>query len=201
MMKHLLIGVATLVCSAPLTSHAIPPEWCVRIFVDEQDDYVPESMGSGTLISPSLVVTNNHVVELAKKSDKSVTVMFPDWTIAKSAKVVATSVSKDLAIIRIAKTKRKALPLGVDPRAGDKATLHGYGFGIYAKGEGLVTGTVYIPDVGEMDRLADMPARFGDSGGPIVANNTLIGVTSRTDGEATYFLVQSEVRKLLAKVK
>lgn len=207
MLKGLSRLLVVLVLLAPTVVMASPPDWCVRIFVNEEGDYVPESMGSGSLIASDLVVTNHHVVR-DRKDDSSIQVMFPDWKIAADARVIAESKKWDLAIIQIRKTIKTPIPLGRDPQYLDKASMHGYGYGIYATGPGTIDSYVEIEGVGstEGDEKDDLMvldgvgARQGDSGGAVTHEGKLMGVISMSDGKSTIFIVQSQVRKLLKTI-
>lgn len=197
-------------------AYAMPPEWCVRVFVNDKDDrrgeaFFPESIGSGTLVSSTLVVTNWHVVR-DRKSKTDVQVMFPDWTVAEDAEVIAQDRMWDLAIIRIRTTTKKPIEWGEDPkvdRDGKPETvahIHGYGYGVYATGSGLCRSGP-APDekffgTEEADDLIvirGVGARRGDSGGGVTdKDGKYIGTLNASNGRETLFIVQSQVRKLLA---
>lgn len=189
----------------PSVLMAQPPSWCVRIFVNEEGDYYPESMGSGVLVAPEYVVTNVHVV-MDRKDDKAVQVMFPNWTVAAEPEVVYTDAQWDIAIIKIRPTKNKYLEFGSDPEYQTKVTMHGYGYGVYARGKGKVEGIIETDDLGDgKDKddirwMSGMSARQGDSGGAIVQNGKLAGILNMSDGvSCTVFIVQSRVKAILKK--
>lgn len=199
-------------------AYAMPPEWCVRIYVNDKDDkkgeaFFPESIGSGTLISDTLVVTNWHVVR-DRLNSTSLQVMFPDWTIASDAKVIAQDKMWDLAIIKISKTRKKPIKWGQDPKVDKQgkpvteAHIHGYGYGVYATGKGTMRSGP-APDeqffgTDEADDLIvikGVGARRGDSGGAVTdKDGKYIGTLNASNGRETLFIVQSQVRKLLATV-
>lgn len=200
---------------SPCVVQAMPPDWCVRIFVNDKDEkrgeaFFPESLGSGTLISPTLVVTNWHVVR-DRKDKQAIQVMFPDWTLAADAEVIAQTKMWDLAIIRIRATKKKPIAWGEDPKVDKQgkpetvAHIHGYGYGVYATGSGTMRSGP-APDekffgTEEADDLIvirGVGARRGDSGGGVTdKDGKYLGTLNASNGRETLFIVQSQVRKLL----
>lgn len=213
--RTLKLSLILSVLLMPCIAQAAPPEWCVRVFVNDKDEkkgeaFFPESIGSGTLVSPTLIVTNWHVVR-DRKSKTDIQVMFPDWTVAEDAEVIAQDRMWDLAIIRIRATKKKPVTWGEDPKVDKEgkpetvAHIHGYGYGVYATGSGTMRSGP-APDekffgTEEADDLIvirGVGARRGDSGGGVTdKDGKYIGTLNASNGRETLFIVQSQVRKLL----
>jgi len=105
---------------ATTSKGAEPPAWCVQI--DVKDTY-GSSHGSGSLVSPSLVLTNHHVVKERKSS--AVKVWFPNGEVV-DGKVIKVDQINDLAAIRVASSLRPYIKLGSNLRIGETLTLHGY---------------------------------------------------------------------------
>jgi len=162
-------------------------------------------MGSGSLISPTRVVTNFHVVE-GREADNAVEILFGDWTVIKG-KVVAESEQWDLAIIEIESVTYKTLPIGQDPKANVSGSIHGYGYGPYLKQTGIISGFVNATSMGlgsdEGDEADDLRllvgagARSGDSGGAVVRDGKLVGILNLSNGKNTVFIVPTQLRNLL----
>lgn len=206
-MQRILRAAIVLAClCVPAIAAAAPPGWCVRVFVNEDDHYAPEAIGTGVLVDHEYVVTNVHVV-VDRKDDKSIQVMFPDWTVARDAEVVKVMPLWDLALIKIKRTKREPIKFGDDPAIGDKCVMHGYGYGVYATGGGEVIGAADVDGLGSKEGelwddilvLDGVGARSGDSGGAITKDGKLVGILNMTTGRQTVFIVQSQVRRLLRK--
>lgn len=152
-----------------LAVHAIaeaPPNFCVRVFVTDRNG--EHSMGSGTLLTPELVVTNWHVVKDAKR-DTPVKVLFPDWN-TKIGKIIKVNKLWDIAAIAIQRTDVKPAIIGTVPKKNDSLTVHGYGIGIPASSTGKLEGFVAPSRTGPTDIIEIKGARVrqGDSGGPIL---------------------------------
>lgn len=206
MLRFLAATVMVLTLFNPVAFAGGPPEWLVRVFVNEQGAAVgegmfqPESLGSGVLVSPTLVVTNNHIVRDIAKGDNQIQIMFGDWTVAQSAKLLKKDAKLDLALIEIKATKKKPVEILETHRPLMLGTLHGYGYGLYASGSGVTTGLSMAgpdPDVmHEVIELTGISARFGDSGGGVVnSSGKLIGVISMSDQVDTSYLVPCDVVK------
>ena len=141
--------------------------------------------GSGWIVDKDgIIVTNNHVVEGAKK----VTVELSDGkTFEADPKNVHTDQFTDLAVIKIDATNLPAASVGDSTklRVGDWVVAIGnpLGQGIRAK-EGTISGLKISLDVDEgqtLDDLIETSAAInpGNSGGPLVnMNGEVIGITS-----------------------
>lgn len=147
--------------------------------------------GSGVVLSnDGLVITNNHVVDLAKNGG-SITVSFSDGATAE-ASVVGTDPTTDIAVIR-AKTTESLTPITL----GTSSTLR-VGQAVAAVGSPLgLSGTVTTGIVSALDRpvraggsqsdqstvidavQTDAAVNPGNSGGALVnMNGELIGINS-----------------------
>lgn len=173
----------------------VPPANVTRIFVEDRDGAM--SAGTGTLIRPDLVITNWHVV---KDRGGTVRVLFPDWSVSV-AKVVKTDKLWDLAALRITSVLLPPMELGEKPEKGDFVIVGGYGSGWYKSDSGKILG-FYMPSGGAAGDLIQVDARVrnGDSGGPIIKNEKLVGVLfGNSDG--TYGTHIGRVRKFLKSIK
>jgi len=153
-----------------------PPDNIVRVQVMEKDNL--PAYGTGALLSERIVVTNNHVVR-GRKSDSSIKVIFPDWTI-HTAKVIHSDKGPDLAAIRLDEvTQVKPLIIGAKPSLNDVLHFWGYGSAIPRKAIGKVTNflgsrgetrksrKVEIEEDGNLLEI-NTTARNGDSGSPFL---------------------------------
>ena len=146
--------------------------------------------GSGFIIrSDGYLITNNHVISNAGKSNK-VTVTFSDGATAK-AEIIGKNSSYDLAVLKVAKTNLPAVVLG------DSAKLK-VGEAVIAIGSPLgLTGTVTAGIVSALERPVSTSTRStgsisfinaiqtdaainpGNSGGPLLNSaGEVIGVNS-----------------------
>lgn len=140
-----------------------PPEFCVRIFVE---DNVGHSMGSGTLVSPQLIVTNEHIVRDRKESG-SVKVLFPNWDVVEG-RIIKTDKRWDIAVILL------HTPVDIEPvkfakgiKADEPLTIYGYGIGYPASATGRYV--TRAPDTRIWwFEIKGIEARQGDSGGPVL---------------------------------
>ena len=141
--------------------------------------------GSGWIIDQDgIIVTNNHVVEGAKK----VTVKLSDGrTFEADTQKIYTDPLADLAVIKIDATNLPAASVGdsTQLRVGDWVVAIGnpLGQGIRAK-EGTVSGLKVSLDVDQGQTLGDLietsaAINPGNSGGPLVSmRGEVIGITS-----------------------
>jgi len=193
-MKRLLATILVLAFAAPAVAD-VPPPNVVRIFVEEGKEGM--SMGTGTLVRPDLVITNNHVV---RDRDGVIRVLFPDWTVV-TAKVVKTDKKWDLAALKIEPVKIPPMKFGKHPKVGDMVTVGGYGSGWYERHDGKIK-DFYKPDSNSSGDIINVDAmvRNGDSGGAIISNGKLVGVLfGCSDG--TYGTDVGQVKRFLEGVK
>ena len=172
-----------------------------RIMVAEKDAV---SFGSGTLVDVrgqfGLVVTNWHVV---RDASGPISVRFPDG-FESPAQVVKTDRDWDLAALSIRRPRAEPLPVTLDaPQPGEWLTIAGYGGGDYRQASGMLSKYVApSPDLPyEMLDLADVEARQGDSGGPIINNRgEVCGVLFGSGPGYTNGSYGGRVREFLATV-
>jgi serine protease Do len=140
-------------------------------------------MGSGVVVTPDgYILTNNHVVAGAER----VTVEFVDGR-QLSAKVVGTDPPSDLAVLKVAGTGFKTLPLADSSqvRVGDVVLAVGHPLGL---GQTVTMGIISAKDRstgatrnGYEDFLqTDAPINRGNSGGALVnLRGELVGINSQ----------------------
>lgn len=153
---------------------------------------VPErgstSYGSGTCVAStdtrSLVLTNNHVVV---DRAENIRVHFPAYV--KTAKVVKVDPVFDLAALVIEEGDLPVMRISkVRPVRDVAITIAGYGKGKYREATGEVRTFAY-PGVSNLAdwMIVTIPARSGDSGGPMIyANGLLAGVLWGTNDNEVY---------------
>lgn len=184
----LLIYLLTVLGFACLckTSCGAPPEWCVEVEVKERGAV---AFGSGTLVTPTHVITNWHVVK--SRTSQDIKVNFPNGT-NRIGKVIKQDRNWDVAVIKLPIGKVKPAPLGYVPPNGFKVTIRGYGPGRYRAATGRLSPVLPTPNV---TGLRDKPglryidgavARLGDSGGPVTFNNHFIGTIIGADGNTLF---------------
>lgn len=160
--------------SAEPTLVPSPPPWCVQI--DVTDKY-GSSHGSGVLVSPSLVLTNNHVV-CDRKNDESVKVWFPSGETVGGV-VIRTDKVNDLAAIRVPSSLKPFISLRSENlQIGEQLTFHGYaGKHKYRCTTGVLTRFESPRRIGLNTFLYAKGAssRDGDSGGPITREDGTLG--------------------------
>ena len=139
----------------------------VRVKVPEKDDLV--SYGSGTLVGISdehgVVLTNWHVV---RDAAGEIVVHFRGG-FRSTATVLETDETWDLAALLIRPPKVEPVAISEKtPDHGQLLTIAGFGGGTYREASGKVTQYV-SPGEDEPSEMVEVevPARPGDSGGPI----------------------------------
>jgi serine protease Do len=192
-MKRLLAAILVLSFAAPAVAD-VPPPNVVRIFVEDKEGM---SMGTGTLVRPDLVITNNHVVR-----DRAgvIRILFPDWTVV-TAKVVKVDKKWDLAALKIEPVKVPPMKFGKHPKLGDVVTVGGYGSGWFESNSGKIV-DFYKPDAKSPGDIVNVGAmvRNGDSGGPIISNGKLVGVLFGCN-DGTYGTDVGQVKRFLEGVE
>ena len=164
---------------------SLGPDNPFRRFFGE-DDAGPRreaGLGSGVVVTPDgYILTNNHVVAGAER----VTVEFVDGK-TLSAKVVGTDPPSDLAVLKVAGTTFKTLPLADSSqvRVGDVVLAVGHPLGL---GQTVTMGIISAKDRstgavrgGYEDFLqTDAPINRGNSGGALVnLRGELVGINSQ----------------------
>lgn len=187
--------VGHFVCSSACGA---PPDFCVRVFVDDKGGSpVCDSQGSGTLISPTEIVTNHHVVR--DRKENKVLIMFTDWEWT-TGKVIREDKIWDIAIVQIDKTDRTPAVLGETPCDDESLTIHGYGFGIPASITGTLSDCIPSPTAAKgqsgLRFVAGAGARGGDSGGPVTYNGKYVGTLVATNGVDTLYITVERVNKI-----
>ena len=192
-MRHVLAALLVLAFAAPAVAD-VPPPNVVRVFVEEGENM---SMGTGTLVRPDLIVTNNHVV---RDRTGVIRILFPDWTVV-TAKVVKVDKKWDLAALQIEPVKISPMKFGKHPKVGDIVSVGGYGSGWFESNSGKIK-DFYKPDAKSPGDIVNVGAqvRNGDSGGPIISNGKMVGVLfGCSDG--TYGTDVGQVKRFLEGVK
>jgi len=157
-----------------------------RRFFGEDENQAPHreaGLGSGVVVTPDgYILTNNHVVAGAER----VTVEFVDGRML-SAKVVGTDPPSDLAVLKVAGTAFKTMPLADSSqvRVGDVVLAVGHPLGL---GQTVTMGIISAKDRstgavrgGYEDFLqTDAPINRGNSGGALVnLRGELVGINSQ----------------------
>jgi len=176
----------------PFKQDLNPPPNVVRVWVMETDGL--PAYGTGALIGPGLIITNNHVVR-GRESDESVKVIFPDWVVY-DAYVVHTDKENDLAAVKL-RINAHVEPLAIGPmvEVGDTVAFFGYGSGLPDWESGPVTHWGVTQEFTENGRRVetdvefgpiievDAPAHSGDSGSPYLdSKGRYVGTLFGSDG-------------------
>ncbi len=148
----------------------------------QQQGEAPDRMGSGSgfFIEGGYIVTNNHVVDDAKK----MTVVFDDGREMEGT-LVGTDPKTDLAVLKVAGTNiPRGLPWGnsTNARPGDSVFAVGSPFGLgNTVTAGIVSARGRNINSGQYDDFiqVDAPINQGNSGGPLFdQSGSVIGVNS-----------------------
>lgn len=171
------------------------PEHVVRVFVHDGEDTM--TLGSGTLMTSDIVLTNHHVV--AKRSNKDIEILFTDWTVAYG-RVVKADTTWDLAAIKIPTTRKQPVKIGETPQVMQTVSIWGYGYGVPATGSGIVSNFL-APQPGlpaELMVIRGVRARRGDSGGIIYnAEGEYVGTLFGAAPLSTYCIRGDRALKFL----
>lgn len=172
-----------------------------------------EFTGSGFVIEGGLILTNAHVVEYASQ----IFVQPPHSSDRLRAELVAISRGIDLAVIRLRREEERAafhaahppLPLKQDlPPIGATVQAYGYPMGGEQMSitEGIVSRIEYADfyfDTYGLRVQVDAALNPGNSGGPVVMDGEVIGVTFSGIDQAEsigYLIPTEEVRAFLEDV-
>ena len=162
------------------------PTGLVRVYCYQDEDNSIDNYGSGTVISPTRVLTNWHVVKKCRETNPIQIRLFNNQRVAASIKSYA--VIWDMALLETTSVLHvKPFETGDRPVPGMLATIHGLGTDYeYSTLAGVVSRTFrYPPVLTEEDCdffvVKGALARPGDSGGPVLnLQGKLIGVLHAT---------------------
>jgi S1-C subfamily serine protease len=177
----LIIGVLTyLIYSNPRpTVHRI-----------QAGGYLGSGISVATTNGRTLILTANHVIQDGG----------PYTVAGKSATVIATNKTWDLAALVVNETLPVSQLGTKEPQIGDKLTVCGYGYNKYAEATGQVVGFVAPAALDWV--VIDASARSGDSGGPLFYQDGTVAAilwgSDQTGAHGTHCL---RVRKFLATIK
>lgn len=205
-MKFLLILVATLFMATPAIAHPEFPAGTVRVYIYEDGDNLADSYGSGAIISPTLVLTNWHVVKDRRRT-QAIQIRFANGS--RSFAIVLQQNKKwDVALLKIHATAMKPFMIGTRPKSGKRATIHGFGRDYeYIAGTGKVSKSFFGPtndSAGDFFQVMGVVARQGDSGGPITdSRGNLIGIlfgsNKGKDGTYTMGVTIDRIKKVFGE--
>lgn len=185
-----LLTLAILLLTASV--HAACPPGLVRVYVYEDSDTFPDSMASGALVSPTLILTNWHVVKDRRldrhDNNRSIEIRFVDGSRSFAA-VVQQSQKWDVALLRVHPVKFVPFIVGTDQEPGTRLTAQGFGFDYeYRASKAELSGRRFYPahsspeTTGDFFMLQGYAARPGDSGGPVTdTHGRLVGILYAAD--------------------
>jgi S1-C subfamily serine protease len=135
---------------------------------DSQGDLIAVSSGTGFVVSPGVLITNEHVVE---EADGVLIVDPEDSSRRLPAEVVAVDASLDVALVKCSDLRAEPMPLCGDlPGRGADVMVLGYPLGVELGLQLKVTrGSVVAMPAPESDDLllVDAITNPGNSGGPL----------------------------------
>ena len=179
----LLLLVLTVPCVAQT-----PKEATVRVYTYADNNRWPDFYGSGVLVSDVFVLTNWHVVRKRRDKGVPVTVRFSDGH-RSNATVEFEDKDKDVALLKISPHPTfQPMEFGVDVEYNENVDTYGYTYdyefvhtsnrmwhrrsGVIEKGKV----TSERNDEGCWFAIVGKRRVPGDSGGPVVKNNKIIGI-------------------------
>ncbi|MCC6126866.1 MAG: trypsin-like peptidase domain-containing protein [Pirellulales bacterium] len=182
--------------TAPMVQQ--PPPAVARIIAPERDG---TSYGTGSLIAVNdyygLVVTNWHVV---RDAAGQIWVVFPGG-FQSPATVMKADREWDLAALIVWKPNVQPLPVSTQaPQLGERLTIGGYGSGWYRAVSGRCI-QYFSPGGNHPTEIVELsvPARNGDSGGPIFNDRgEIAGVLFGADDRSTMGSYCGRLRQFLA---
>ncbi len=159
------------------------------------------SYGSGSLIAANeyygIVVTNWHVI---RDATSQIWVVFPGG-FQSPATVMKIDRDWDLAALLIWKPNVQPLPVSTQaPQLGERLTIAGYGSGWYRAASGRCI-EYFSPGGNQPAEIVELsvPARNGDSGGPIFNDRgEIAGVLFGSDSSVTMGSYCGRLRRFLA---
>lgn len=146
--------------------------------------------GTGFFVTPTVVITNHHVIEDAKR----VEITFQnDFTL--SARVVAQDASNDVAVLIVEGLESRVKPFLLGRTKGTKEGEKVYTVGFplstnlstrHKISEGMINGLTGIKDDPTVFQIS-IPIQPGNSGGPLITTDgRIIGITSSGLSSAFY---------------
>ena len=166
------------------------------------------STGSGTLISPTEILTCSHVFDdsqLWDSSQRAVCVVYPDGQTCQ-ATLLDRDQANDLALLEVAESTRAPVPVeGEAADAGQVGALCAGGFGGDGRFSSVIGQVVkYVTPAGASAPCGVMQGavRPGDSGGGVLnAARRLVGVVWGARDGQTYVTCGRPIREFLARCR
>lgn len=166
---------------------------CVTIYVFDKRTSEPLGHGSGFVVAPGIIATNEHCVEDASADQLDVKFVGSQklWRVRR---ILAVNKEQDVALLRIDNVEAPALPLKVDPlpEIGDNLFVIGCPRGYEGTFSTGIVSAIREKEHGQ-DRLQmTAPISPGSSGGPVMnESGEVVGVSvsGRIDGQALNFAV------------
>jgi len=179
----------------------------VRVYTYTNKDNLPDSRGSGVMVSHNQILTNFHVVRKRRKDRNSVAVRFSDG-FRSWATVEVVNTDLDVSLIRT--HPHTATPLEFGGIAKGIVTTHGFGYDYeFMTPQGEVGTNIRVnrnyktnrlntkPDPnGLFFQINGLPSRPGDSGAAVTMGGLLVGIVFGR-GEATYCIHINPIQKWL----
>lgn len=193
-MRYVLAFILAFILTGSLRA---APMNIVRVSV--QDSGNVQSHGTGVLIQPTLVITNWHVIV---NCAGTIQIIFPDGFNCE-ARLIKSSRKWDLAILQTEAATTPPVKLGESPTLGDIVTVGGYGGigGGYQSDMGKVVGFCSPGKDAPNDFFKiDADTRSGDSGGPILKDEKLVGILFGGSSNYTYGVNVGRMRIFLGKL-
>lgn len=205
-----------LLATSGLIAQDVIPEWAVRVYTHNDTNDQFDSVGSGSLISPNLVLTANHVTRFAIPGN-SIEIRFSDGKRIRGM-VIANDNNADASIVQLVRHTTKT-PVGVAEMITEGVGIKSAGFGTdyefvwnHGKYEKRLQLLLMPSDTGvwlnwrddpEGDYVlfSDMTSRHGDSGCAAIQNGLLVGIVTSTNAKTRKTTVQriDTIRKVFAK--
>lgn len=194
-MKAVFTLIAFLFLSTIALAHPTFPLGMVRIYVYSDGDKSPDFYGSGSIISPTQIITCHHVVQGRRndppKRNRSIQVRFADGS-RSYASVVRESSTWDIALLTVHQTTLTPFTIGERPQSEQPVVIQGFGSDYeYVAGPGTVNKIFLYPEgypkSSDFFRVDGVAARRGDSGGPITdVHGNLIGMLYAANWTSNY---------------
>lgn len=181
----------------PLTALVARVKRSVAIVLARQGP--TQSQGTGFLVSPNLLATNNHVI----RGSLVAKVVFAGGHATRGA-VVASDPERDVALMRLDDVPTEAAPLELAsgmPVQGERILVLGNPLGLeFTASDGIVAALRRVPPFGDVIQIT-APISPGSSGSPVLApDGRVLGIATFTvtDGQSLNFAVPAENLQRLA---